>query len=92
MTLNRIKVKQWKDKLKDTEIAQMLGITRVYWNSIKNGKYSWNDKLEMRARRAFPDLFLSSDITNVTKDFMNVTQNSPELGVFRRLLGRLHLS
>ena len=87
--------RQRAEGMNDTEFGNALGYTREYWNYIKNGKAKITDAFRMKAYRAYPDIFLSNDITKVKKDITEVTQDSPQTspernsGGFWRLLKRL---
>ena len=58
------KLIQLQGKLTDRQFADLLGIHRVSWVRIKNGKVPVSDKFLVRVNRVFPhlEIFLSKDV------------------------------
>jgi DNA-binding XRE family transcriptional regulator len=65
--LNELLRIQRKRRLTDTTMAEKLGISRIWWNYIKNGKRQLTDKTKRSAYNAFPeelrDIFLADNFT-----------------------------
>lgn len=56
--------KQYAEQLTDTQVASRLGIDRVSWNRIKNRRAKFGQKFLSGVYKAYPDIFLSSKVTN----------------------------
>lgn len=76
MRLDDLKRAQEVEGLTDKEMALRLGISRGHWNRLKNGKDGWNDKIEMKATRAFPEIFLPVDIPNSHDRITTIKDNT----------------
>lgn len=65
--LEELKKIQRKRRLTDPVMAEKLGVTRAWWNFLKNGKYRMSEKLKRKAYEAFPeelrDIFLTPNNT-----------------------------
>ena len=65
--LNELRKIQRKRKYTDPIMAEKLGITRAWWNFIKNEKFKMSERLKRKAFQAFPeelrDIFLTSNST-----------------------------
>ena len=65
--LTALKHLQRSERLTDKKMADILGIEREYWNSVKNGKANLSDTVKRKAVAAYPDqltdIFLSEILT-----------------------------
>jgi transcriptional regulator with XRE-family HTH domain len=65
--ISELKRIQKKRKLTDPIMAEKLGITRAWWNFIKNGRQPLTERIKRNAYNAFPDelrdIFLSNNNT-----------------------------
>lgn len=69
MLVNALRGIQAREKSSDQQFADRLGIHRISWSRIKNGRAPFGRKFLSCARRAYPelreviDIFLATDAT-----------------------------
>ena len=69
MLVNALREIQAREKLRDQQFADKLGIHRISWSRIKNGRAPFGRKFLSCARQAYPelkdaiDIFLATDAT-----------------------------
>lgn len=85
-------LKQLQGDLADREFANKLGIHRVSWVRIKNGRVPVSDKFLIRVHKAFPevDIFPQPDVTASDLVVTEKNYNAPQTaqGGKRRGFGR----